>query len=57
MNWTWLPQLPLCWPAGFSVWTLILKIAEVFRKADAAHVKWQTDGSSYWACCDQNRLG
>jgi hypothetical protein len=29
------------------------KVAEVFRKADAAHVKWQTEGSSYWACCDQ----
>ena len=29
------------------------KIAEIFRQADAAHVKWQTDGSSYWACCDQ----
>lgn len=29
------------------------KVAEVFRKADAAHVKWQTVGSSYWACCDQ----
>jgi xylan 1,4-beta-xylosidase len=29
------------------------KIAEVFRQADAAHVKWQTEGSSYWACCDQ----
>jgi hypothetical protein len=29
------------------------KIAEIFRKADAAHVKWQTVGSSYWACCDQ----
>jgi len=28
-------------------------IAEVFKKADAAHVKWQTEGSSYWACCDQ----
>jgi xylan 1,4-beta-xylosidase len=28
-------------------------IAEVFRRADAAHVKWQTEGSSYWACCDQ----
>ncbi len=28
-------------------------IAEVFRQADAAHVKWQTEGSSYWACCDQ----
>ncbi len=28
-------------------------MAEVFRKADAAHVKWQTEGSSYWACCDQ----
>jgi hypothetical protein len=28
-------------------------IAEVFRHADAAHVKWQTEGSSYWACCDQ----
>ena len=29
------------------------RIAEVFRLADAAHVKWQTEGSSYWACCDQ----
>ena len=29
------------------------KIAEVFSQADAAHVKWQTEGSSYWACCDQ----
>ncbi len=29
------------------------EIAEVFRQADAAHVKWQTEGSSYWACCDQ----
>jgi xylan 1,4-beta-xylosidase len=29
------------------------KVAEVFRHADAAHVKWQTEGSSYWACCDQ----
>jgi hypothetical protein len=28
-------------------------VVEVFRKADAAHVKWQTEGSSYWACCDQ----
>lgn len=29
------------------------QVAEVLRKADAAHVKWQTEGSSYWACCDQ----
>ena len=29
------------------------QVAEVFRLADAAHVKWQTEGSSYWACCDQ----
>ncbi len=29
------------------------KIAEIFSQADAAHVKWQTEGSSYWACCDQ----
>jgi xylan 1,4-beta-xylosidase len=29
------------------------QVVEVFRKADAAHVKWQTEGSSYWACCDQ----
>ena len=26
---------------------------QLFADADAAHVKWQTDGSSYWACCDQ----
>ena len=29
------------------------KVAVVFRQADAAHVKWQVEGSSYWACCDQ----
>ena len=29
------------------------QVAEVLRNADAAHVKWQTEGSSYWACCDQ----
>jgi hypothetical protein len=29
------------------------KIKELFEKADAAHVKWQTDGSGYWACSDQ----
>jgi hypothetical protein len=28
-------------------------VAEVLRHADAAHLKWQTEGSSYWACCDQ----
>lgn len=29
------------------------EIKQIFTAADAAHVKWQTDGSSYWACCDQ----
>jgi hypothetical protein len=29
------------------------KVKQIFATADAAHVKWQTDGSSYWACCDQ----
>jgi xylan 1,4-beta-xylosidase len=29
------------------------QVVEVLRKADAAHVKWQVEGSSYWACCDQ----
>jgi hypothetical protein len=28
-------------------------VVEVFRKADAAHVKWQVEGSAYWACSDQ----
>ena len=28
-------------------------VARIFRAADAGHVKWQTEGSSYWACCDQ----
>jgi hypothetical protein len=28
-------------------------VVEVFRKADAAHVKWQVVGSAYWACSDQ----
>ena len=29
------------------------KVKQIFTTADAAHVKWQTDGSSYWACSDQ----
>ena len=29
------------------------RVAEIFRAADAAHVRWQTDGSGYWACSDQ----
>ena len=29
------------------------KMAKLFADADAAHVKWQTDGSGYWACSDQ----
>lgn len=30
-----------------------LDIARLFEQADRAHVKWQTDGSGYWACSDQ----
>ncbi len=29
------------------------QVAEVFCRADAAHVKWQVEGSAYWACSDQ----
>jgi hypothetical protein len=29
------------------------ELARIFTDADAAHVKWQTDGSAYWACSDQ----
>lgn len=28
-------------------------VRHLFTTADAAHVKWQTEGGSYWACCDQ----
>jgi hypothetical protein len=28
-------------------------VARQFADADAAHVKWQTDGSGFWACSDQ----
>jgi len=30
-----------------------LPVAKIFRAADTAHVKWQTEGSSYLAWCDQ----
>jgi hypothetical protein len=30
-----------------------VRVAEIFRAADAAHVRWQTDGSGFWACSDQ----
>jgi xylan 1,4-beta-xylosidase len=29
------------------------RVAGILRAADAAHVRWQTDGSGYWACSDQ----
>jgi hypothetical protein len=29
------------------------RIAALFSAADAAHVKWQTEGGAYWACSDQ----
>ena len=29
------------------------RVTEIFRAADAAHVRWQTEGSGYWACSDQ----
>jgi hypothetical protein len=29
------------------------RVAGILRKADAAHVHWQTDGSGIWACSDQ----
>jgi xylan 1,4-beta-xylosidase len=29
------------------------EVVAVFKKADAAHVTWQVEGSSYWACSDQ----
>jgi hypothetical protein len=29
------------------------QVRQIFTAADKAHVQWQTDGSSYWACCDQ----
>jgi len=29
------------------------RVAQILRKADSAHVRWQTDGSGYWACSDQ----
>ncbi|CAN5527732.1 hypothetical protein BH09PLA1_BH09PLA1_12070 [soil metagenome] len=29
------------------------EVKTIFERADAAHVAWQTDGSSFWACSDQ----
>jgi hypothetical protein len=29
------------------------EVREIFASADATHVRWQTDGSSFWACSDQ----
>jgi hypothetical protein len=28
-------------------------VVAAFERADAAHVKWQVEGSAYWACSDQ----
>jgi hypothetical protein len=29
------------------------EVSRIFADADAAHARWQTDGSGYWACSDQ----
>ena len=29
------------------------RIGPILRRSDAAHARWQTDGSGYWACSDQ----
>jgi hypothetical protein len=29
------------------------RVAEIFKAADAAHLKWQTEGAGYWGCSDQ----
>ncbi|HUB24349.1 MAG TPA: glycoside hydrolase family 52 protein [Tepidisphaeraceae bacterium] len=29
------------------------RLAQIFRDADRAHVRWQIEGSSFWACSDQ----
>jgi len=29
------------------------RIAKIFSDADTAHVRWQTEGSAFWACSDQ----
>ncbi len=29
------------------------ELAALLKQADNAHLKWQTDGSGYWACSDQ----
>ena len=29
------------------------RVTAIFRAADAAHARWQTEGSGYWACSDQ----
>jgi len=54
-NNSWMSKIGLFMHVARRVFHLDVdpQIAEVFRRADAAHVKWQTEGSSYWACCDQ----
>jgi hypothetical protein len=55
-NNSWMSKIALFQHVARSL--LRLHVAEpeigvIFDAADTAHVRWQTDGSAYWACSDQ----
>ncbi len=54
-NNSWMSKIPIFMHVTRKVFGLDddPAVAEVLKNADAAHVHWQTEGSAYWACCDQ----
>jgi xylan 1,4-beta-xylosidase len=57
---SWMSKIALVQYVGRAILGLETadeRIAGIFAAADAAHVRWQTDGSGYWACCDQYVAG
>lgn len=53
---TWISKIAIVQHVGRSILALEKidkRIGEIFRAADAAHVRWQTEGSGFWACSDQ----
>lgn len=54
-NNSWMSKIALFQHVARNVFELDRdpKVQAIFDRADAAHVAWQTDGSSYWACSDQ----
>src|SRR4029079_18308996 len=55
-NNSWMSKIAIVQHVARKVLRLDLydpRVTSIFATADAAHVRWQTEGGGYWACSDQ----